>query len=169
MNAPATKPPRPDRPNILWVCTDSQRSDTLGCYGNSFVQTPNLDRLAARGTRFTRAFTQSPLCTPSRGCFLTGRYPITNRLRQNGQLCPPDLRPITRDLRDHGYVNALVGKFHLNPCDARFALGPGVVETRQGRVVPRGGATHRRRLRHLRLGPFEQAGRPDERIPPMAQ
>ena len=112
----------PDRPNILWVCTDSQRYGTLGCEGNPFVHTPNLDRLASRGTRFTHAFTQSPLCTPSRGCFLTGRYPITNRLRQNGQLCPPDLRPVTRDLRAHGYVNALVGKFHLNPCDARFAL-----------------------------------------------
>jgi hypothetical protein len=71
--------------NILWICSDSQRWDTLGCYGNRFVRSPNIDRLAREGMLFENAFAQSPLCTPSRGCFLTGRYPVTNRLRQNGQ------------------------------------------------------------------------------------
>ncbi len=113
------------RPNVLWVCTDSQRWDTLGCYGNPFVRTPNADRLAREGVRFERVFAQNPLCTPSRGCFLTGRYPVTNRLRQNGQTVPPDLRPITRALRDQGgYVCGLSGKLHLSACDQRLTLGP---------------------------------------------
>ncbi len=123
----AAPPPAPGpdaRPNVLWVCTDSQRWDTLGCAGNPWVHTPHLDALAAGGVRFTHAFSQSPLCMPSRGSFLTGRYPVTNRLRQNGQTCPPDLRPLPRDLRDAGYVCGLVGKLHLNPCDNRLALGP---------------------------------------------
>ena len=53
------------RPNILWICTDQQRSDTLGCYGNEFVHTPRLDGLAQKGVLFTRAYSQSPVCTPS--------------------------------------------------------------------------------------------------------
>jgi arylsulfatase A-like enzyme len=113
-------------PNILWFCTDSQRWDTLGCYGNRFVTTPAADRLAAEGARFDCCISQSPLCTPSRGSFLTGRYPVTNRLRMNGQVCPPDLGPhlITNVLKSQaGYVNGLVGKLHLNACDNRLLLG----------------------------------------------
>ena len=59
------------RPNILWICTDQQRWDTLGCYGNEFVQTPNIDRLAENGVVFSHCYTQSPVCMPSRGSFLT--------------------------------------------------------------------------------------------------
>lgn len=111
------------RPNILWVCTDSQRWDTLGCYGNPFVKTPVADKLAEEGVRFEYAFCQNPLCTPSRGSFLTGRYPTATRLRQNGQVCPPDLCPISRTLADAGYVCGLSGKLHLSPCDNRLLLG----------------------------------------------
>ena len=76
------------RLNILWICTDSQRFDTLGCYGNQFVHSPNIDRLASEGVLFERAYCQNPLCQPSRACFLTGRYPVTTRVRQNGQDIP---------------------------------------------------------------------------------
>ena len=114
---------RRGRPNILWLCSDQQRADTLGCYGNPLVRTPNLDALAAGGVMCGNAFAQNPLCTPSRGSFLTGRYPTTNRLRQNGQRCPPDLRILPRMLADQGYVNGLIGKLHLNPCNLRFTLG----------------------------------------------
>ena len=85
-----------ERPNILWICTDQQRWDTLGCYGNSFVTTPNLDRLASNGLLFESAFSQSPICTPSRASFLTGRYPRTTRDRQNGQCIPEDEVLVTR-------------------------------------------------------------------------
>ncbi|MEO2006418.1 MAG: sulfatase-like hydrolase/transferase, partial [Candidatus Poribacteria bacterium] len=76
------------RPNILWICTDQQRSDTLGCYGNEWVHTPNIDALAEGGVLFQHAYSQSPVCTPSRASFLTGRYPRTTRCRQNGQTIP---------------------------------------------------------------------------------
>jgi choline-sulfatase len=103
-------------PNILWICTDQQRFDTLGCHGNTFVRTPNIDRLAADGVLFENAFCQSPVCSPSRGSFLTGRYPRTTRLRQNGQDIPPDEKLVTRLLADSGYVCGLAGKLHLSAC-----------------------------------------------------
>ncbi|HEX8234861.1 MAG TPA: sulfatase-like hydrolase/transferase [Abditibacteriaceae bacterium] len=104
------------RPNILWICTDQQRFDTLGCYGNPLVHTPNLDRLAASGTLFERAFCQNPLCTPSRASFLTGRYPRTTRTRQNGQSIPTDEKLVTRLLADADYRCGLAGKLHLSAC-----------------------------------------------------
>lgn len=110
------------RPNILWICSDSQRWDTLGCYGNKFVKTPNLDRLAKEGVLFENAFSQNPLCTPSRGNFLTGRYPITNKLRQNGQDINENEILVTRLLHDSGYVCGLSGKLHLSACDNRIEL-----------------------------------------------
>ena len=104
-------------PNILWICTDQQRFDTLGCYHNPFVQTPNLDKLAQRGTLFEAAFCQSPVCTPSRASFLTGRYPRTTRCRQNGQSIPADEVLVTRLLAEAGYICGLAGKLHLAPCN----------------------------------------------------
>ena len=111
------------RPNVLWICTDQQRHDTLGCQGNDFVRTPHLDRLAAGGMRFTRAFSQSPVCTPSRASFLTGRYPRTTRCRQNGQSIPEDEVLVTRLLADAGYTCGLAGKLHLSPCHPEVTHG----------------------------------------------
>lgn len=105
-----------NQPNILWICTDQQRFDTLGCYGNRFVHTPHIDRLAARGTLFQRAYCQSPICTPSRSSFLTGRYPRTTRCYQNGQQIGADEVLVTKLLHDAGYVCGLAGKLHLAPC-----------------------------------------------------
>ena len=100
-------------PNILWICSDQQRHDTLGCYDNPYVHTPNLDRLAAEGVRFTHAYCQSPVCTPSRASFLTGRYPRTTRTRQNGQNIPTAETLVTRLLAEAGYVGGLAGKLHI--------------------------------------------------------
>lgn len=107
------------QPNILWVCTDQQRQDTLGCYGNTFVSTPNLDAMAADSALFENAFCQSPVCTPSRGSFLTGRYPITSRTRQNGSNIPDSEVLVTKILRDAGYVCGLSGKLHLSACNPK--------------------------------------------------
>ena len=105
-----------DRPNILWLCTDQQRSDTIGALGNPHINTPNVDGLVESGVAFTNAFTQNPVCTPSRAAFLTGRYPRTTRCRQNGQAIPPDERLVTRILADEGYTCGLSGKLHLSSC-----------------------------------------------------
>lgn len=102
--------------NVLWICTDQQRFDTLACYGNSLVSTPNLDRLADMGVRFERAYAQSPVCGPSRASFLTGRYPRTCRVRQNGQDIPPDEITVARLFRENGFFCGLAGKLHLSVC-----------------------------------------------------
>ena len=119
----------PKRPNVLWICTDQQRFDTLGCYGNEFVSTPNIDRLAQSGVLFSNFYTQSPVCAPSRASFLTGRYPRTTRLRQNGTGIPNDEVLVTRLLADAGYVCGLVGKLHLG-WDFSDSSGTSVTERR---------------------------------------
>ncbi len=63
------------RPNILWVCTEHQRFNTVHALGNDQIRTPNLDRLVAEGVAFTHAFCQNPVCTPSRSSLMTGMYP----------------------------------------------------------------------------------------------
>ena len=108
------------RPNILWVCTDQQRYDTIHGLNNPHINTPNLDRLMKEGVTFSNAFSQSPVCTPSRATFLTGRYPRTCRGRQNGQaVFPDDEILVTRVLADEGYDCGLSGKLHLAVCDPR--------------------------------------------------
>lgn len=115
-------------PNILWICTDQQRWDTLGCYGNRFVRTPHLDRLARDGMLFEYCYCQATMCSPSRASFLTGRYPRTTRLRQNGQAVPADEVPVTKLLAAVGYTCGLVGKLHLAPCE------PAVAPVREARI-----------------------------------
>ncbi|HUU99021.1 MAG TPA: sulfatase-like hydrolase/transferase [Phycisphaerae bacterium] len=117
------------RPNILWICTDSQRWDTLGCYGNPLVHTPHLDALAEEGIVFEQCFAQSPVCTPSRASFLTGRYPRTTRVRQNGQVMPKDEVLITHLLAEAGYTCGLSGKLHISACyPAQYPTGEPRVE-----------------------------------------
>ena len=103
-------------PNILWICTDQQRFDTIRALGNSVIRTPNIDSLIRSGITFTRAYAQSPVCTPSRASFLTGRYPRTTRCRQNGQMIPSDEILISRFFANSGYVCGLSGKLHLASC-----------------------------------------------------
>ncbi len=111
------------RPNILWICTDQQRYDTLSCYGNDFVNTPNLDKLSENGFLFEKCYSQNPVCTPSRASFLTGRYPSTTRCRQNGQMIPDGEVLITKYLQEAGYTCGLSGKLHLAPCHPDVCSG----------------------------------------------
>ena len=91
--------------NIVWFCADQLRWDTISGYGNPHIRTPNIDRLMATGTTFDRAYSQSPVCTPSRASFLTGRYPKSCRSSINGnQIFSRDETLITKTLRDSGYV-----------------------------------------------------------------
>lgn len=102
------------RPNILWICTDQQRYDTIHALGNDYIRTPNIDKLVETGTTFTHAFCQSPICTPSRASFLTGMYPSTIHACINGNDHWDEAAPlITKILADIGYDCGLAGKFHL--------------------------------------------------------
>src|SRR5438132_13469893 len=78
------------RPNILFIMSDQQRRDTLGCYGNTLIRTPHLDRLACGGVIMERMYTTASVCSPSRASLFTGRFPNDHRLRTNGMTLPPD-------------------------------------------------------------------------------
>jgi len=114
-----------DAPNILWICTDQQFAGALGCAGNDDLETPHLDRLAARGIRFDEAYCADPVCTPSRASMLTGRMPHETGVTANGEELPPDYHDETMgQLFDTaGYECAYAGKWHvpgLSPVDAGF-------------------------------------------------
>jgi len=105
-----------ERPNILWICTDQQRADTVHALGNERINTPNLDRLCREGTALTRAYCQCPICTPSRASFLTGLYPSRLPCNKNGNArmhLPEGVKLVTRCLADAGYDCGLSGKLHL--------------------------------------------------------
>jgi len=126
------------RPNILWLCPDGQRWDTIRSLGNLHIRTPNLDRLVAEGVTFERAYCQVPICTPSRASFLTGRYPFATGVVGNGlELFPPDERLITTSLADAGHDCALVGKLHLSAIRERFREHSDGPHRERNRVEPR--------------------------------
>ena len=104
-------------PNVLWICADQQRFDTIAGLNNSLIRTPNLGKFMDESVTFTHAFVQNPVCSPSRASFLTGRYPHTTALRANGQRIRAGERLVTRILADHGYTCGLAGKLHLSPCE----------------------------------------------------
>ena len=102
-------------PNILWVCSDQQRFDTIEGLNNPAVRTPNLRKFMQEAVTFTHAFVQNTVCSPSRASFLSGRYPRTTGLCANGQRIRPSERLVTRTLADFGYTCGLAGKLHLSP------------------------------------------------------
>ncbi|MFV0332472.1 MAG: sulfatase [Tropicimonas sp.] len=113
------------RPNILWICTDQQRWDTLSGLGFPGARTPCLDRLAGEGVTFTRAYTQSPICTPSRASFLTGMYPIAHQVQRNGNTgFREDLTLVPEVFRAAGYRTGLIGKLHLSAAQERVEKRP---------------------------------------------
>ncbi|MHC4185598.1 MAG: sulfatase-like hydrolase/transferase [Planctomycetota bacterium] len=121
------------RPNFVFILIDDMGWKDLGCYGASFLETPNIDRLAAEGMRFTDAYAACAVCTPTRASILTGKYPA--RLHMDGHI-RPDLKPypqgsgklinpqfkqwlepseetIAEALKTGGYTSASIGKWHL--------------------------------------------------------
>jgi len=105
------------RPNILFICTDQQRADSLACVGSHWAVTPNLDKLASQGALFRNCYVQNPVCSPSRASLFTGKYPSNHGLYANGVPLPARQRMFTRTLADAGYDCGMIGKQHLAPCD----------------------------------------------------
>ena len=100
---------------ILFITTDQQRYDTLGCNGGAIARTPVVDALAANGIRYERAVPQSVVCMPSRSTILTGQYPSTHGVWMNGVPLPVDAASVAAQLQRNGYRTALVGKAHFEP------------------------------------------------------
>lgn len=109
-------------PNVVIVYADDLGYGDLGCYGHPTIRTPNLDRMAREGMRFTQFYSAAEVCTPSRAALLTGRYPVRSGmahdrfrvLRSNsaGGL-PKGEETLAELLRGRGYRTAMVGKWHL--------------------------------------------------------
>lgn len=118
----------PAKPNILFILMDDLGYSSLSCYGNRHVPTPNLDRLASEGVRFTQAYA-TPQCTPTRATLLTGQYTARNRMWHvipwygypNAQVQEPPFREhldrdsftLAKGLKQSGYTTACIGKWHL--------------------------------------------------------
>jgi arylsulfatase A-like enzyme len=115
------------RPNFLVLMSDQHRADHLGAYGNRIVRTPNLDSLAARGTRFERFYVSNPICQPNRAALATGQLTTVNGCRQNGIPLGFDRTTYAEVLRAAGYRTGLVGKAHfqnVSPVPARMPAPP---------------------------------------------
>lgn len=100
------------RPNFVIFIADDVTADDLGCYGNSAIDTPNIDRLAAEGILFTNAYLTISSCSPSRSSILTGRYPHNTGASELHRLLPLDQVRFPQLLRDAGYHTVLSGKIH---------------------------------------------------------
>lgn len=109
-----------DRPNIVLVVADDLGYGELGCYGQRWIKTPNIDSLAANGMRLTQFYAGSPVCAPSRCVLLTGKHTGHAFIRDNGEVQPEGQRPlaeseltISQQLHDHGYHCGAIGKWGL--------------------------------------------------------
>lgn len=98
--------------NLLVIMSDEHQARAMGCAGHPFVQTPHLDALAARGTRFTNAYTPSPICVPARASFATGLYPHQTRLWDNAMPYDGSIRGWGHALQDKGVPVESIGKLH---------------------------------------------------------
>ncbi len=138
-DAAASRPERP--PNIVLFITDDLGWGDVGCYGGTGVDTPHIDRLAARGTRFVNAYAPSATCTPSRYSLLSGQYAWRRPPQRTGILTgdaplafDPALPTVATFLREQGYATGLIGKWHLGlgdgsaPIDFNGVIAPGPLQ-----------------------------------------
>lgn len=112
--------PTAKKPNIIFIMADDLGSGELGVYGNTFNETPNLDKLAAEGMQFKQAYAAAPVCSPTRGSIMTGQYPARIRITDflaphTGRLLDPEKYvTINEALSSLGYHTGLIGKWHLD-------------------------------------------------------
>jgi len=100
-------------PNIVFIFSDQQRWDTVGCYGQELDITPNLDHMAEEGVRFEYAFTCQPVCGPARACLQTGKYATEVGCHTNHRMLPLKEKTIAHYLSENGYEVGYIGKWHL--------------------------------------------------------
>ncbi len=103
---------RPDRPNLLFIFSDQQRADTMAAYGNDWIETPAMNRLAETGYVVENCYVSSPICTPSRSTIMTGTWPHTNGAYKNNVPLPQEIDTIVDYIPDD-YHKAYFGKWHL--------------------------------------------------------
>lgn len=129
------------KPNILLIMTDQHRGDCLGCNGNSFIETPNIDFIASGGTTFLNAYSPSPSCVPARACLMTGMTPWNTGILGMGRGQKPMgtgfMHTIPGELSRAGYHTQGIGKMHFDP--QRSLLGfHNTILDESGRVKDKG-------------------------------
>lgn len=139
---------------ILFVTTDQQRYDTLGCNGGMLARTPVVDELAREGLRYERAIPQSVVCMPSRSTILTGQHPTTHGVWMNGVPLPVGAPSVAELLHGVGYRTALIGKAHFEPFVDPFQR---FTENALGRDTAPPGGIHRG-FEHLEFATHGAAG-----------
>jgi len=105
------------RPNLLYIHSDQHNPFVTGCYGDSVIETPNLDALAARGAVLENVYCPSPICVPSRMSMLTGRFPHENGVWTNNQILDSSIPTFAHAMGAAGYDLVLVGRMHSNGPD----------------------------------------------------
>src|ERR1043166_3471058 len=139
--------PQSGKPNIVFILIDDMGWTDLGCFGSTFYETPNIDRLAAQGMKFTQAYAACTVCSPTRASIMTGKYParlhltdwIAGSKKPKAKLKIPDWlmhlpleeNTIAKALKPAGYVSASIGKWHLG--------GPEYFPEKHGFDLNRGG------------------------------
>ena len=102
-----------EKPNLLFLWTDQQRADTMGVYGNSKIQVPNLNKLARESAVFQNAYVSQPVCTPSRSTVMTGLWPHQNGCTENNVALRAEIPCLSEMVEDPDYTKAYYGKWHL--------------------------------------------------------
>jgi len=103
----------PKKPNVLYLFSDMQRANSMGCYGDPNARTPNLDALARQGLRLDAAISPTPVCCPHRADLMSGQYAHHNGMLSNGCRFQPTVKCIAETFRNAGYVTGYAGKWHL--------------------------------------------------------
>ncbi len=109
-------------PNILIIMCDQLRADVLGCYGNQFVQTPNIDKIAKNGVTFLQAYSQTPVCVPARYGLMCGKAPFQLGLTDNMQVPTVLEKPLPQMLKQQNYYTCAIGKMHFSPVRSHFGF-----------------------------------------------
>ncbi len=141
----------PGRLNVLFIAVDDLRPQ-LGCYGDPLVKSPHIDRLAARGTVFTRAYCQQALCSPSRISLLSGRYPSTTRILSIGpslRETMPDIVTLPQHFKNHGYFARSLGKIYHVGIDDPASWSAPSWQSKKPRYGPAGDAAVKKRREAL--------------------
>ena len=102
---------------LVFIMTDTQRWDMVNCYRETGLSTPCIDRLAASGVRYERAYTTQPVCGPARSGLFTGLYPSSNGSWANCMALGDNVHTIGQRLHDNGISTAYIGKWHLDGSD----------------------------------------------------
>ena len=135
------------RPNIVYIMTDDHTEQMMSCYGNSPIQTPNLDRIAAEGVRFSQSYVANSLSGPSRACMITGKHSHMNGFTNNEHgVFDGSQQTMPKLMQQAGYQTALIGKWHLvsNPTGFdHWEILPGQGDYYNPDFITQDGKTHR--------------------------